>query len=84
MNELLIAGAEEFDAPFTAVLNGGVFTHFPEYTQALREAAPEKACLMMSDVPPVFGCAVEAMYSMGIRTDEAFKGRFKDTLANNN
>lgn len=81
MNELLIAGAKEFDAPFTAVLNGGVFTHFPEYTQALREAAPEKACLMMSDVPPVFGCAVEAMYSVGIRTDAAFKRRFTDTLA---
>lgn len=60
----------------TVVFNGGIFTHFPEYAEAVRALAPAAVRAVFSDVPPVFGCAVEALHDVGIEADEAFRAAF--------
>lgn len=61
---------------FDLVMNGGIVTHHPEYAAAIRALAPEDIRVIFSDVPPVYGAAVEAMYDMGLACDETFKQTF--------
>lgn len=45
-------------------------------TDAVRALAPSDINVIYSNVPPVYGCAVEAMYDMGIGCDSHFKEEF--------
>lgn len=62
--------------PFDMVLNGGIFAHYPEYVEAVKAACPEQINVIMSDVPPVYGCAVEALYDAGINADATTRENF--------
>ena len=66
----------ELGGPFDLVLNGGIFVNFPEYAEAVRALSPADVNVIFSDVPPIFGGAVEALYDAGIAADEAFRQNF--------
>ena len=70
------AAKSELGDGFTLVLNGGIFKHYPEYAAAVKALAPADVNIILSDVPPLYGCVVEAMYDAGMNCDEAFKARF--------
>ena len=70
------AAKSELGDGFTLILNGGIFKNFPEYAAAVKALSPADVNIILSDVPPLYGCAVEAMYDMGLRCDESFKSRF--------
>ena len=62
------------------VFNGGIFTHFPEYAEAVRALSPAGVRAIFSDVPPVYGCAVEAMADLGLTADGSFRSAFLASL----
>lgn len=67
--------------PFTIILNGGIFTHYPEYARTVEALSPTDVTFVRSDVPPIYGCAVEAMHDVGLSCDAHFKERFMRELA---
>lgn len=79
--ELVWTGYRRFGGPYRLVLNGGIFQHYPEYAEALRAHVPPQVELISSDVPPVYGCAVEALYDAGLSCDADFKRRFMQGYA---
>lgn len=78
LSELIWTGYRRFGEGLKIVLNGGIFQNFPEYVAALKAHAPQQVELIDSDAPPVYGCAVEAMYDAGYTCDAAFKARFME------
>ena len=74
--EIAFAAARQLGKPFDLVLNGGIFASFPEYAAAVRALCPESAHVIYSDVPPIYGGAVEAMYDIGMSCDERFRQTF--------
>ena len=70
------AAARRIGKPFDLVLNGGIFASFPEYAEAVKALCPAGVNVIRSDVPVVYGGAVEAMYDMGLVCDESFKKTF--------
>ena len=76
MAQLIWAADRYFDGPYPVVMGGGIVTSFPEYGQAIRRRAPERAELILSQAPPVFGGAVEAMADCGLTCDGEFRARF--------
>ncbi len=62
--------------PFDLIFNGGIFRNYPEYADAVKAMAPKDMRIFFADVSPVYGGAVEALYDIGIRADEAFRERF--------
>ena len=63
----------------TLVLNGGIFQHFPEYVEAMRARIPADITCLHSDVPPLYGAVVEAMYDAGEPCTADFRKRFFET-----
>ncbi|MBQ9080394.1 MAG: hypothetical protein IJY27_04905 [Clostridia bacterium] len=76
MANVIWAAREELGAGFTLVLNGGIFSHYPEYAEAVKALSPADINVILSDVPPLYGCVVEAMYDVGLTCNDAFKARF--------
>lgn len=74
--DVIWAARKEIGHGFDIVFNGGIFSNFPEYADAVRALAPSDINVIYSNVPPVYGCAVEAMYDMGIGCDAHFKEEF--------
>ena len=64
----------------TVVLNGGVFSNYPEYAEAVKKKSPADTTFAESGMPPVYGCAVEALYSAGVAADEKFRETFAASL----
>ena len=62
--------------PFDLIFNGGIFKNYPEYAAAVRALAPQDMRIVFSDVPPIYGGAVEAMYDYGVVCDEQFRETF--------
>lgn len=62
--------------PYTVVLNGGIFRNYPEYARAVRALSPSDVNFIFSELPPLYGCAVEAMHDLGLECGEDFKRRF--------
>lgn len=62
--------------PFTLVLNGGIFRNFPEYARAVQALSPADVTFIFSDVPPIYGGAVETLYDAGLPATDAFRERF--------
>lgn len=76
LSNVIWAAYERLGGPFPLVFNGGIFANYPEYADAVRALAPADVKIIYSDVPPVYGAAVEAMYDMGLACDETFKQTF--------
>ena len=74
--DVIWAARREIGEGFRIVFNGGIFSNFPEYAEAVRSLAPSDIEVIYSNVPPIYGCAVEAMYSIGLSCDEGFKNEF--------
>lgn len=79
--EIAHAAARRLGKPFDLVLNGGIFASFPEYAEAVGALCPETAHIIYSDVPPIYGGAVEAMYDTGLTCDAVFRTAFLAGLA---
>ena len=73
---MISTAGRRFDGVFSVVLGGGIFRNFPEYAAALRGLVPERIQLLVSDTPPVFGAAVEAVYTAGDEISNDFKENF--------
>lgn len=74
--ELTYAAERYFDGPYDVVLGGGIFASFPEYAQALKEQASPMANLIRSEVPPVLGGVIEALWDGGIPDSPKIRQRF--------
>lgn len=74
--ELVRTARRRLGGAYTLVLNGGIFQAFPEYGEALKAASPKDVAFIDSDVPPILGCAVEAMWDAGLPCTEAFRRNF--------
>jgi N-acetylglucosamine kinase-like BadF-type ATPase len=73
---IVFAAKRRMNKPFELVLNGGIFASFPEYGEAVKGLCPPGVSVLFSDVPPIYGAAVEAMYDAGLTCDDAFKRNF--------
>ncbi len=70
---------KKLGTPFKLVLNGGIMRNYPEYAKAIIALSPKEVTFIMSDVPPVYGCAVEAMHDLSRPVDKSFKSNFLRT-----
>ena len=73
---IAFAAYRRIGKPFDLVLNGGIFSSFPEYGEAVKALCPPEINVIKSDVPPIYGGAVEAMYDVGLGCDVNFKKIF--------
>ena len=76
--ELTYAAERHFGGPYDGVMGGGIFAAFPEYAQALKEQASPMANLIRSEVPPILGGVVEALWEGGIEDSPEIRHRFID------
>ena len=74
--ELVHAATRYYEGEFPVVLGGGLFSAYPEYVDALREASPAQAKLLTTDMPVVYGAAVEALRVGGRALTEEFRAAF--------
>ena len=65
LSELTWAAERYFPGDFDVVMSGGIFAAFPEYAQSVTAKASPRARMIRADVPPVFGCALEAVLRGG-------------------
>ncbi len=80
--ELTIAAERHFEGDFKVVMGGGLFSAFPEYSVSVRERSSPRAIMILADVPPVYGAAVEAMLNAGYdMPDDDFKLRFSKSYS---
>lgn len=81
LSDLVWVAYREIGKPFDLVFNGGIFSHFSEYEDAVRAGCPAEAHVIYSDVPPAYGCAVEAMYDIGLDCSAEFRENFMNTYS---
>lgn len=74
--ELIWVADSHMKESYPVVMGGGIVQAFPEYLEAIRRQAPPRARLILSEAPPVFGAAVEALRESGVDCDEGFRNRF--------
>ena len=74
--ELTYAAERHFGGPYQGVLGGGIFAAFPEYAQALKEQASPMATLIRSEVPPVLGGVIEALWDGDVTASPEVQRRF--------
>lgn len=74
--DLTWAARKKLGGGYTLVLNGGIFHNFPEYAEAVKAGAPQDVQFIFSDVPPIYGCAVEAMHDLGLGCSDVFRKTF--------
>lgn len=76
MAELTWAAAKHFEGEFPVIMGGGLFAAYPQYAQLVKDKASPRAKMIIPDVPPVYGAAVEAMGLAGMSCGEGFKENF--------
>lgn len=74
--ELVQTARRREGKPLTVVLNGGVFANHPEYAEAVKAKSPSDTTFAVAPTPPVYGCAVEALWSVGLEPDPGFDEAF--------
>ena len=74
--DLTWAARKKLGGGYTLVLNGGIFRNFPEYAEAVKAGAPKDVNLVLPNVPPIYGCTVEALYDVGISCSDSFRETF--------
>lgn len=73
----MIWGAERvLQREFSVVMNGGIFKAYPLYAQMVIAKASPLAKMIVAEVPPVYGCVLEAFADAGHACDGAFKETF--------
>lgn len=82
LGELITTARRRVGHGFQIICNGGVLKHYPQYVKMIRNYCPTDVSMIQSDVPPVFGAAVEALYDVGCTTNfETLKKNFKAQFA---
>lgn len=81
MAELTWAAEKHFDGEFPVIMGGGLFAAYPQYAEMVKAKASPRAKMILPDVPPVYGAAVEAMGMAGLNCDETFKANFLNNYA---
>ncbi len=79
LSDLVWAAYQELGGPYDLILNGGIFRNFPEYADVIKAQSPKGVNVILSDLPPIYGCAVEAMHDLGLTCDEAFHRNFMES-----
>lgn len=74
--DVIWAARKNMGEGLNIVLNGGIFTNFPEYADAVKALAPADVSFFVGSTPPVYGCAVEAMHDLGVKFTDAERERF--------
>lgn len=74
--ELVSTAAQYFPGEYPVVLGGGLFSVYPEYVAALRQSCPTQTRLISTDMPVVYGAAVEALAAVNMGIDAAFRSTF--------
>lgn len=74
--ELTWASERCFEGDFPVVMGGGIFAAYPDYAEMVKAKASSRAVMVVSQAPPVYGAAVEAMADGGCECGEAFRERF--------
>lgn len=77
---LIVTGDKYFSEPYSYVAAGGIVQHYPEYAKLIAEYAPKRSTMILSDVPPIYGCAVEAMILCGVEMKDDFEKNFTEDL----
>ncbi len=80
--ELPAAAQRRAGKPLTIVMNGGIFSHYPEYAAEVQRLSPSDTKFIVADTPPVFGCAIEAMHMLDLDclANKTFKEFFSVAL----
>ncbi len=76
LSELVATARRREGKPLSVVMNGGVFVNHPEYAAAVKEKSPSDTVFLDSGLPPVYGCAVESLYSAGYLPGNGFSDIF--------
>lgn len=79
LSDLIWAACKELGDHYDLILNGGIFRNFPEYAEVIKAQAPKGVNMILSDLPPIYGCAVEAMHDLGLTGDETFRKNFMES-----
>ena len=74
--DMTFAAERFFDSRFPVVMNGGLFSAYPEWIQTVSEKSSPQAEMIRASVPPVYGSVVEAMWLAGIPVTPEFKENF--------
>lgn len=74
--EMVAAASRYYEGQYAVVLGGGLFSAYPEYVEALRARVPARADLLTTDMPVVYGAALEALRLAGHAAGPGFKERF--------
>ena len=74
--EMVAAAAQYYEDEYTVVLGGGLFSAYPEYVEALRARVPARAKLLTTDMPLVYGAAIEALRMTDRVPTQSFNERF--------
>ncbi len=74
--ELTWAAQKSFSDEFYVIMGGGIFAAYPDYVKLVCAKSSRHAKMIPSDVPPVYGAAVEAMADAGFSCDAAFRENF--------
>lgn len=80
--DMAAAAYREFGGGYDLILNGGIFTHYPEYAAALQALCPPGVRTELADMPPVFGGAAEALYDAGLSLTPEFRQNFLSSYDN--
>lgn len=80
--DITAAARRKEGSGFRIVMNGGIFSHYPEYVAEVIRRSPQDIRFMLGTTPPIYGCAVEAMHQLGADAlcDDTFKENFLRTL----
>lgn len=79
--DLTFAAKQYFPGDFDVVLGGGIAVHYPEYVEAIRSKAAPGARILLQQVPPIYGAAVEALWNAGIAAGETIRKNFLEDYA---
>lgn len=74
--ELIWVADAHMTEAYPVVMGGGIVKNYPEYLEAIRRKAPERAKLILAEAPPIFGAAVETMHDSGCICGETFRKTF--------
>jgi len=75
--DLTWAAAGHSEPGVDIIMSGGIFINFPEYVAAVKAKCSPHFNMIRADVPPIFGCAKEAVWRHGGIVDDAFKAKFR-------
>ena len=73
--ELIWCASGSFPGEFRVVAGGGLISARPDYLEAVRRKSPPRAKIELQKAPPIFGAALEALYTAGLDAAPGFHTR---------